>query len=251
MRKRCFIIPLILLLIAGIMWTHVSKTLRPAAPGQRSSALSIRTSAEADAVEEEKFVPTRSDVLDARERCLKGLTSEQFAELKKTVVSANLWWENGYMSDNIFSRLEDPDSLYWNYFDPALTGEIQIGWAVDGGLDKEAVCAEEDLTEAEFYAKYGTKVVTGQHYDTEGFIAAIESISEAAADGAMKADLQYLANELRLAVENHSMDHANNMYKMLHDMDYFLLRYGPEDVGKYLEKKGFVSRYYGTLSVYS
>lgn len=251
MRKRYFIIPLILLLIAGIMWTQVAKSLRPALPEKLSRTFHIRTPADSAAVEGEKFVPTRSDVLDARERCLKGLTSEQFAELKSAVINANLYWENGYMNDNIFSRLEDPDSLKWNCFDPALTGEIQIGWAVDGGLDKEAVCAEENLTEDEFYARYGTKVVTEQHYDTEGFLTTIETISEAVTDEAMKADLQYLANELRLAVEGHSMEHANNMYKMLHDMDYFLLRYGPEDVGKYLEKKGFVSQYYGTLSVYS
>ena len=44
---------------------------------------------------------------------------------------------------------------------------------------------------------------------------------------------------------------ANNIYKALHDMDYFLLRYGIEDVGKYTRDDSVVSKYYGVLSVYS
>ena len=34
-------------------------------------------------------------------------------------------------------------------------------------------------------------------------------------------------------------------------MDYFLLRYGIEDVGKYTRDDSVVSKYYGVLSVYS
>jgi len=33
-------------------------------------------------------------------------------------------------------------------------------------------------------------------------------------------------------------------------MDYFLLRYGPEDVGKYTEDSSTVNKYYGVLNVY-
>lgn len=35
-----------------------------------------------------------------------------------------------------------------------------------------------------------------------------------------------------------------------HDMDYFLLRYGLEDVGAYTQDKGTVAEYYGVLAVY-
>ena len=47
------------------------------------------------------------------------------------------------------------------------------------------------------------------------------------------------------------MEHANNAYKALHDLDYFLLRYGPADVGPYVTDDSTVSTYYGTLSVYA
>lgn len=33
-------------------------------------------------------------------------------------------------------------------------------------------------------------------------------------------------------------------------MDYFLLRYGIEDVGKYTQDGGVVAKYYGVLTVY-
>lgn len=39
-------------------------------------------------------------------------------------------------------------------------------------------------------------------------------------------------------------------FLMLHDLDYFLLRYGPIDVAKYVKDDSTVSKYYGTLSFY-
>ena len=43
---------------------------------------------------------------------------------------------------------------------------------------------------------------------------------------------------------------VNDIYKKLHDLDYFLLRYGPKDVAKYVEDDSTVSKYYGTLPFY-
>ncbi|MGC4018647.1 MAG: hypothetical protein QM793_05060 [Muricomes sp.] len=34
------------------------------------------------------------------------------------------------------------------------------------------------------------------------------------------------------------------------DMDYYLLRYGPEDVGQYVQDKSTVAKYYGMLTCY-
>ena len=74
-----------------------------------------------------------------------------------------------------FEQLSDPNNLYWNYFHQ--TGEIQIGWAVDGGLDMDAVCEREKLSIEEFYAKYGTPVVTTNLYDADGFIGLLSEIN--------------------------------------------------------------------------
>ena len=50
---------------------------------------------------------------------------------------------------------------------------------------------------------------------------------------ALRNDLQQIIDQTALAAETHEMEYANNIYRLLHDMDYFLLRYGPKDVGKY------------------
>lgn len=195
------------------------------------------------------FVPTMDDVLAARERALAGMSEQEIKWLMQVIKSANLWWEQMYMWDNIFGRLANPDDLNWNYFDQ--TGEIQIGWAYDSDLDKDAICREENLTEDEFYAKYAKRVVTENDYDADAFIAILEDIKAGVQDEALRADLQYIMDELSLAKETHDMEHANNLYKVLHDMDYFLLRYGPVDVGAFMSDTSTVSKYYGMLSIYS
>ena len=52
------------------------------------------------------------------------------------------------------------------------------------------------------------------------------------------------------ANEEFRMEIVNDIYKKLHDLDYFLLRYGPKDVAKYVEDDSTVSKYYGTLPFY-
>ena len=55
---------------------------------------------------------------------------------------------------------------------------------------------------------------------------------------------------LQSGVRTHRMEIVNDIYKKLHDLDYFLLRYGPKDVAKYVEDDSTVSKYYGTLPFY-
>lgn len=194
----------------------------------------------------EDFVPTEKEVLSARERALEGMTTKQIERLNTVIREANLWWEQMYFYNNIFENLSDPSSLSWNYFDQ--TGEIQIGWAFDGELDMSTICEQEELTESEFYSKYGTKVVTDNEHDADGFITILDELIADIQNEDLKADLQYIRDETRQAKENRSMEHANNEYKALHDLDYFLLRYGPVDVGKCVTDDSTVSKYYGTLS---
>lgn len=44
--------------------------------------------------------------------------------------------------------------------------------------------------------------------------------------------------------------HVTSEEDAIHDLDYFLLRYGPKDVAKYVEDDSTVSKYYGTLPFY-
>lgn len=255
MGKRCAVVILLAVLMAGAFaaWNGVLESLRPVEPaevdGNDLPADDLYNAADLSDVEEVPFVPSQDEVLAARELALEGMTSEQIERLTELITGANMWWEYGYLYENIFSKLEDPDGLTWNYFDQ--TGEIHIGWAINADLDPEAVCAEENITKDEFYAKYGARAVTNNPYNADDFISWLEDIIAGVQNEYLRADLQYIADETQLAKEGHVMEHANNAYKMLHDMDYFLLRYGPVDVGQFVRDKSTVSKYYGMLSIYS
>ncbi len=199
-------------------------------------------------VSHEPFVPSKDDVLAAREKALAGMSDEQIDTLTETVKKANLAMEHAYMYQDIFGELEDPNSFYWNYFDK--TGEIQIGWAFDGGdLQTIAdICAQENLTEDEFYEKYGTEVIAYNHSDAKHFIDVFEKLKSTVQDEALKEDLQILIDETQAAKETHKMEYANDVYKRLHDLDYFLLRFGLTE--QYVQDCSTISKYYGTLSVY-
>lgn len=196
----------------------------------------------------ENYVPTEEDVLAARQQATEGMSQQQIENLTEVVKAANLWLEQKYMDENLFEKLSDPNNLYWNYFHQ--TGEIQIGWAVDDSIDIDAVCEREKLSIEEFYAKYGTPVVATNRYDADGFIDLLSEIKSFIQNENLKSELQYLMDQTEQAKETHRMEIVNDIYKKLHDLDYFLLRYGPKDVAKYVKDDSTVSKYYGTLPFY-
>lgn len=178
--------------------------------------------AEADnQTESEVTAPTKEEVLAARELVLEGMSKEEIDRLKENIKIANLQMERAYLYDDIFDKLEDPESLYWNYFDNK--GEIQI--------------SETETVYNRFHA--------------ENFINLLGEMQATVQNEALRNDLQQLIDQTALAAETHDMEYANNIYKLLHDMDYYLLRYGPEDVGIYTQDKSTISKYYGVLTVYA
>lgn len=238
------------LLLTGCASTAASGGGAESAPPESLAPIVSEETVAADIQEEVPGHPGREAVLAAREAALEGMSQEQADRLKEAVKTANLWLEQGYLYDNLFGKLEDPDSLYWNYFDQ--TGEIQIGWAYDGGLDMEAVCAREGLTEDEFYGKYASPASVENRYSADDFISLMEELEASAQNENLKAELRCLAEEMELA-KGHEMEHVNNVYKKLHDLDYFLLRYGPEVFDSYKSDydTSTVSKYYSTLSFYT
>ena len=78
----------------------------------------------------------------------------------------------------------------------------------------------------------------------------LDELTASARSGDLRSALGTVREEIRLAAEAHSMEHANRAYQALHDLDYFLLRYGPADVGPYVTDASTISKYYGTLSIY-
>lgn len=196
------------------------------------------------------YVPSEDEVLSAREAALEGMTQEQIDRLTENIKVANSAMESAYFYRDIFGKLADKDSYYWNYFDAK--GYIQIGWEYQEGTysDIKNIMETENLTSKEFIEKYCVPLMEYNRFDADNFIELIEDMMKDVVNEDLQSDLQSLIDETRLAAETHEMEHANNIFKILHDMDYFLLRYGLDDVGKYTMDDSFIGIYYGTLSVY-
>lgn len=174
----------------------------------------------------QKEVPSKEEVLAIRAEVLSGMSKEEIERLKENIKVANQQMENAYLNDNIFEKLKDVTSLYWNYFDEK--GDIQTGFGPDG-----------------------TPVMEYNRFDAENFIDLMEDMKKSVKNEKLQADMQKIIDETALAAETHDAEHAYNIFQLLHDMDYYLLRYGPEDVGKYVQDTSMISKYYGVLSVYS
>lgn len=87
-------------------------------------------------------------------------------------------------------------------------------------------------------------------FDGANFVELIQDMQKSVQNESLSADLQQLIDLTNLAIETHEVEYANEIYKILHDLDYFLLRYGIEDVGKYTKDGSVVAKYYGVLMVY-
>lgn len=195
-------------------------------------------STETEAVSE---APDKEMVLQKRELIQSSMTEEHYKELKNFVQTANLRLESMMLYDNLFLRLEDPDALCWNYFEKR--GEIQIGWGFDGDMDLSV--AESDPE------KYGMPVVTNNPYDGEVFIQKAETLAEYTEYEKLRLDLISLAENMRKALKTHDGTYVENLYHILHDLDYFALRYGLEDFGDQVRDKSTLAKYYGVLNIYS
>jgi hypothetical protein len=197
----------------------------------------------------EIVVPSKEEVLAMRELVLEGMSEDDIERLTENIKVANLTLESAYMYDNLFEKLSDKDSLYWNYFEQK--GDIQIGWSYDGSYsDMKTIMENEGISQNEFYEKYGEPITEYNRFDAVNFINLIQNMQKTVHNEMLIADLQQLIDLTSLAKETHEMEYTNEIYKILHDLDYFLLRYGIDDVGAFTNDKSVVSKYYGVLTVY-
>lgn len=247
MKKRCVLFILCMMFLVGC--SEQNEEIRNSVieeSTETESSLIIEEETEENNVQIEPVAPTKEEVFAMREKVLDGMTDDEKERLTENIKVANLQMERAYLNDGIFDKLEDKDSLAWNYFDQK--GDIQVGWAYDS--NKITVMNEEGITESEFYQKYGNPVMVYNRFDGANFVNLIQDMQKSIHNEELYADLQRLIDLTNLATETHEMEYANDIYKILHDMDYFLLRYGIEDVGKYTQDGGVVAKYYGVLTVY-
>ena len=180
---------------------------------------------EADIETTAPTAPTKEQVLDMRDAVLEGMSEAEKKRLAENIKVANQVMEKAYFYDNLFERLEDPEDLYWNYFEQK--GDILIG-----------------------YSKDMEPIMEYNRFDAENFVTLMQEMKDSLKSDLLKEDMDILIENTLLAKENHDVEYVKQIYRILHDMDYFLLRYGPEDVGKYTKDDSTVRKYYGVLMVY-
>ena len=107
------------------------------------------------------------------------------------------------------------------------------------------------MTEDEFYAQYGTPVVTENDVDADRFIALLDEFAAMLPDTPLQKDFDVLKEYTRTAQATHDIAYLRKIYYILHDMDYYLLRYGPADVSPYVLDTSTIDTYYGVLHVWN
>lgn len=192
-------------------------------------------------------LPKEEEVLAKRKLVLSGMTTEEKQKVIKTIADMNLTIEWDYIYGDLFNELKDPNSLSWNRFHEK--GEVHIGWVYPSDVNYEEF--KDEMTEEEFLAVYGSKVVTHNSYTGDDFIRFIEDLKEITHSQYLRDEFEYLIQEMKLLKDDHKVEHLYNIYYILHDMDYYLLRYGPTDVAPYTIDDSTILKYYGALKIYA
>lgn len=89
-----------------------------------------------------------------------------------------------------------------------------------------------------------------ENYDAEDMIGIVQELEGQLKNDLLKADFENLIQDIRQAKETHDVEYVKQAFYIIHDMDYFLLRYGIEDIGRKVQDMSMVSTYYGALEIY-
>lgn len=197
-------------------------------------------------VKEVVVAPTEAEVLAMREVALENMKEDDINYLKNMVKKANLSMERDYLYGNDLENMEDPEALAWNYIDKL--GEIHIGWAYN--TEDLQWKTAYNLSDEEFYKKYGQRVVAYNEVNGEVFIEHMTKIRDTIYNEALKKDFDALIWNMEQAMETHDVEYMYQIYRIFHDMDYFLLRYGISAMAGYVSDFSTVAKYYGVLEIY-
>lgn len=251
MKKRCVLLVLCMLVLTGCSEQNEeqSKPIIEDNMETESDIIIEEETVENNEMQAELTAPTKEEVLAMRELVLTGMSEDEKERLTENIKVANLTMESAYIDEDIFGKLEDKESPYWQYFDQK--GDIQLGWWYNQEIHSmEQIMRAEKITEEEFHDKFNEPGIAYNRFDGANFIELIQDMQKSVQNESLSADLQQLIDLTNLAMETHEVEYANEIYKILHDLDYFLLRYGIEDVGKYTTDMSVVAKYYGVLIVY-
>lgn len=191
-------------------------------------------------------VPDKDVVLETRKIALEGMDPDDIDRLKSVIKSANQSLEFLYIFGNLEYCFSDPESYYWRYLEQ--TGEFVQGYLYFEGMKEQGEAL--GLSKEEIEQQFGEPVYANNEYDAERIIQLINELQSTIHNETFKQNFTNMAEYVRKAKDTHDVNYILNTYRILHDMDYYLLRYGPEDVGPYVEDTSTIDLYYGILEDY-
>ncbi len=191
--------------------------------------------------------PTKEEVLEMREKVLAGMSQEEIDRLTELVQVENQNREHIYLKGDGYWDYKDPESPYWRTYTES--GKIILDYMIP--CDAPGFDSEGDMTIEEYNETFGTPYMTQVKVPkAERFYSYIDKLRSLVKTDLLDADFDRLEECMRLAVENHDVNYFHEIYHILHDLDYYLLRYGPVDVGAITDDDSTVRKYYGILKVY-
>lgn len=191
--------------------------------------------------------PIKKHVLEMRNKVLAGMTEEEIKQASKMVQKGNEYGEGSYLHGLKFQHFKDADSLYWNIF--TQSGNIVIGYMID--IKHPKYDPNSGMTEEEYNVKYGEPEVMSISTPVgERFYSYIDNLQNIIKTDMLDEDFAEIRNCMKLAIETHDVDYLYRIYYKFHDLDYYLFRYGPEDISPLVGYASSIEIYYGALHVY-
>lgn len=191
--------------------------------------------------------PTKEEVLKMRKKVLAGMSDEEIKQLTKLIHKGNYSGERNYLPANEFLDYRNQNDLRWNLFTDS--GEVIIGYAFDSKVPPYGQVS--GMTEEEYNEKYGTPVVISDNVPIgEEFYTYIDSIEKLLKTNLLDNDLNEMKHYMERAIVTHDVKYLHEIYYKLHDLDYYLFQYGPEDVSPDVAYASSIEIFYGRLHVY-
>lgn len=225
--------------------------------GAQEGEMDVKLVLQAD----DAFYPTREETMEVRKIALQGMTEEETEALSSYLKMYHNWLEAKLLYDNWETRLYDKESAAWNFIDRS--GTVEAGWTIEWDPESHLKTAEEqraymkekypeygEISLEALSKKYGEPYFLENHYGVESVIQRVNELTVSAENEAFRRDVEALCTALQQAKDTHEADYVMQAHGILHDMEYFLLRYSPRDVAPYTQDKSLSGRYYGALEVW-
>lgn len=210
---------------------------------------------------DDTFFPTEEETEEVREVALRGMSGEETEAFTDYLKMYHNWLEAKLLYDDWETRLYDKESAAWNFIDQS--GTVEAGWTLEWDPESHLKTAEEqraymkekypeygEISLEALSRKYGEPYYQENHYGADTVIQRVNELTVSAENEAFRRDVESLCTALQQAKDTHEADCVMQAHEIVHDMEYFLLRYSPRDVAPYTQDKSLSGRYYGALEVW-